>query len=151
MIHFTLIWNTFVFCQVFNLICCRDVTNRGMNGFSGLHRNFMTYLIILVIFAVQFLSCFTFLGRMFFEAGHTGGREFLVTIVAACSVLVANCLLKLVPDSLLAKVPQMDEDTPIGGNSKILSAYNAQSKAKAFQPKGDAAVVVSEVDNENSL
>jgi magnesium-transporting ATPase (P-type) len=105
MIHFTLIWNTFVFCQVFNLICCRDVSNHGMNGFSGLHKNFMTYLIILIIFAVQFLSCFTFLGRIFFEAGRTGGREFLVTIVAAASVLLANCLLKLLPDSLLGKVP----------------------------------------------
>lgn len=124
MIHFTLIWNTFVFCQVFNLINCRDVTSNGMNGFSQLHRNFMTWLIILIIFAVQFLSCFTFLGRIFFEAHTTGGREFLVTIVAAAAILIANSLLKLMPESIFAKLPQLNEEEPIGAGSKLLSAYN---------------------------
>jgi len=84
----------------------------------------MTWLIILIIFGVQFLSCFTFLGRIFFEAHTTGGREFLVTIVAAAAILVANSLLKLMPESLFAKLPQMNEEEPIGAGSKLLSAYN---------------------------
>merc|ERR1719469_1499008 len=121
MIHMTLIWNTFVFMQIFNLINCRDVSVNGMNGFSGLHKNFMTYLILLIIFAVQFVSCFTGLGRIFFEAGPTGGREFLVTIVAASAVLLANCLLKLLP------------------------AYDNQAKAKAFKPV-TAGPELNEVD-----
>jgi hypothetical protein len=33
----------------------------------------------------------------------------------------------------------MNEDEPIGGNSKLLSAYDNQAKAKAFNPKGAAA------------
>lgn len=68
MLHFTLIWNTFVFLQVFNLINCRDVSATKMHGFTGLTRNFLTWLIILIIVGVQWTSCFTFLGRPIFEA-----------------------------------------------------------------------------------
>lgn len=149
MIHMTLIWNTFIFMQIFNLINCRDVSVNGMNGFSGLHKNFMTYLILLIIFAVQFVSCFTGLGRIFFEAGPTGGREFLVTIVAASAVLLANCLLKLLPESLLGKIPELNEEEPIGAGSKLLSAYDNQAKAKAFKPV-TAGPELNEVDEYES-
>lgn len=141
MVHFTLIWNCFVFCQVFNLINCRDVSSDGMNGFAGLHKNFLTCFIIALIFTIQFLSCFTFLGRMFFEAGHTGGREFWVTIFAAASVLMANSLLKLIPESLVSKAPQLNEEEPIGGGSKLLAAYDAHGKGAVFQQRGAASVV----------
>jgi len=135
MIHFTLIWNTFIFMQIFNLINCRDVSSSGKNGFSGLHRNFLTIMIILMIIAIQFLSCFTFLGRIFFEAAVTGGREWMVTIVAASSVLMANALLKFVPEGIFAKAPQLNEKEPIGASSRILNAYNSNAKGKAFKPQ----------------
>lgn len=136
--HFTLIWNTFVFLQVFNLINCRDVTSSGRNGFSGLHRNLMTIFIILLIIGVQFLSCFTFLGRIFFEAAHTGAREWMVCVVAASSVLMANALIKFIPESIFAKA-QLNEKEPIGGNSKFLKAYDSHAKKKAFKSEAAAA------------
>lgn len=139
MTHFTLCWNCFVFMQIFNLINCRDVSSSGMNGFQNLHRNFLTVMIILLIVGIQFLSCFTFLGRIFFEAAVTGGREWTVTIVAAASVLVANALLKLVPEGIFAKGPQLNEEEPIGGQSKLLTAFNSNAKGKAFQAPGGAA------------
>lgn len=139
MTHFTLCWNCFVFLQIFNLINCRDVSSNGMNGFQNLHKNFLTVMIILLIVGIQFLSCFTFLGRIFFEAAITGGREWTVTIVAASSCLVANALLKLVPEAIFAKGPQLNEEQPVGGQSKLLSAFNSNAKGKAFQAPGGAA------------
>jgi len=50
--HFTLIFNTFVFLQVFNLINCRDVGKTKMHGFRALHRNHLTYMIILLIVVI---------------------------------------------------------------------------------------------------
>lgn len=141
MIHFTLIWNCFVFCQFFNLINCRDVSSNGVNGFSGLHKNLMTCFILALIFATQFLSCFTFLGRMFFEAAHTGGREFWVTIFAAASVLLANVLLKFIPEGIMGKAPQLNETEPIGAGSKLLSAYDSHGKGAVFKANTGAAVV----------
>jgi len=73
MASYTLIWNTFIFLQLFNLINCRDVSATKMHGFANLHRNKFTVFIILVIVAVQSTACFTFLGRPIFEADiHTG-------------------------------------------------------------------------------
>ena len=137
--HFTLCWNCFVFMQVFNLINCRNVSSDGMHGFTGLHKNLLTLLIIALIIGVQILSCFTFLGRMFFEAGYTGGREWTVTIVAASSVLIGNALLKFVPESIFAKAPQFNESEPVGGSSKLLTAFNSNAKGKAFKQPGEGA------------
>jgi Ca2+ transporting ATPase len=50
--HFTLIWNTFIFLQVFNLVNCRDVGGEKMHGCGGLLRNFLTWAIILLIVLV---------------------------------------------------------------------------------------------------
>ena len=136
--HFTLIWNTFVFLQIFNLINCRDVSSSGRNGFSGLHRNYLTIFIILMIIGIQFLSCFTFLGRIFFEATYTGAREWMVCVVAASSVLLANALLKFVPESIFAKA-QLNEKEPIGRNSVFLAAYEKNAKGKAFNQPAAAA------------
>ena len=74
---------------------------------------------------------------MFFEAAITGAREWMVTIVAASSVLLASILIKLIPDSIFAKA-QIDEAEPIGANSVLFRAYD-NAKGTAFKPKSDAA------------
>ena len=108
-------------------------------------------MIILLIVGIQFLSCFTFLGRIFFEAAVTGGREWTVTIVAASSVLVANALFKLVPESIFAKGPQLNEEAPIGGQSKLLSAFNSNAKGKAFQAPGAAAAPAALNESQDTM
>lgn len=50
--HFTLIFNTFIWLQIFNMINCRDVSPRKMHGFSGILSNYMTWIIILIIAGV---------------------------------------------------------------------------------------------------
>ena len=134
--HFTLIFNTFVFLQVFNLVNCRDVSAHGKWGFSGLHKNFMTILIILVICGVQVLSCLTGLGRPIFETKAVDMHSFSITIVCAISCMAVNALLKVIPDRWISKMPSLDENSKIGGNSKLMSAYDTQSKAKALSAYG---------------
>jgi len=52
MAGFTLIFNTFIFLQIFNLINCRDISATKKHGFSGLHKNFLTWLILLILVGV---------------------------------------------------------------------------------------------------
>jgi Ca2+-transporting ATPase len=132
MVYYTLVWNTFIFLQVFNLINCRDVSATKMHGFSGLIRNPLTWIMLLIISGTQFLACFTFLGRPIFETAKTGGRGFLICVFAASSALLANALLKLIPQRWIAKIPVMDESAKIGGNSKLMSAYQSQADAKGL-------------------
>jgi Ca2+-transporting ATPase len=133
--HFTLIWNTFIWLQFFNLINCRDVSAEKMHGCEKLHKNFLTWLILLIIGGVQVAGCFTFLGFLIFEARKTEGREFAVCVVAAASVIVANALLKLIPARWIAKMPALDESKALGGGSKLMSAYETQAAAKALPAK----------------
>ena len=142
--HFTLIWNTFIFLQVFNMINCRDVSAHKMHGFSGLLRNWTTIFVLLIIIGIQFASCFTFIGRPVFEATKQTGREFMITCVSAASLLVINCMLKFIPDRWVAKMPALDESKSVGSNNALMNAYNKQANAKAFSKKSNNQAATSE-------
>lgn len=155
-LHFTLVWNTFIFLNVFNLINCRDVSPTKMHGFGGLIRNKLTLFIILIIIAVQITACFTFLGFPIFKAslvlddGYAdAGRHFAISVVCGASILLTNALLKLIPSRWISKMPQLDESKSIGGNTRIMAAYDKQAKSKAFSgKKTGAAEQVPEEDPE---
>ena len=79
------------------MINCRDVSATKMHGFTALHRNYMTYIVLLIIIGVQCLVCLTWFGRPIFETAKVEMRGFFVSVVLACSVLIANALLKFIP------------------------------------------------------
>jgi len=122
---YTLIFNTFIFLQVFNLINCRDVSATKKHGFAGLLRNKLTIFVLLIIVGVQFAACFTFLGVPVFKT-YTGtqGQHFAVTVVSASSILLANALLKMIPETWLPKRMSLDESKSIGGSSKMMQAFD---------------------------
>lgn len=146
--HFTLIWNTFIFMQVFNLINCRDVGANKMHGFTGLIRNRLTWFVLLIIIGVQAASCLTFLGVPIFEACAVSGRHFAITVVAASSMLLANSILKFIPNRWIEKLPTVDESKAIGGGSALMGAYDKQSKAKAYTGKQVAAQEAVPMDDD---
>ena len=57
-------------------------------------------------------------------------------------MLLANALLKAIPARWIAKIPTLDESKALGGESKLMSAYDTQSKAKAFSKKGALQVEI---------
>ena len=131
--HFTLIWNTFIFLQVFNLINCRDVGPDKLHGCGGLTRNLYTILIIVLIVVVQAVACRTFLGRIMFEVAIVDMRHFMICVVCGFSVMLASTLFKLIPNKWIeGRMPMLDESKSIGGGSKLMSAYENQANAKAF-------------------
>ena len=129
--------------QLFNLINCRDVSATKMHGLTGLFRNKLTVFVIAIIVGVQVAACFTFLGVPVFEASKDiPGRHFAITVVAASSLLLGNAILKFIPQRWLAKVPTLDESKAIGGNSRLMSAYNTQANARAYPVKSQQAAPV---------
>ena len=147
--HFTLIFNTFVFMQVFNLINCRDVGAVKMHGFSGLIRNQLTWIILLIIIGVQIAACFTWLGVPVFESALTPGRHFAISVVCASSMLLGNAILKFIPNRWIEKLPTVDESKSIGGGTKLMSAYSQQASAKAYTgKKADAPQQIDSVDDD---
>merc|ERR1712051_495304 len=138
--HFTLIFNTFIFLQFFNLINCRDISAAKLHGFHGLHLNFMTWIVLLIIFGVQFFACFTWLFRPIFETQPVEGRSFAISVCMAASVVLANTLLKFIPEKRIAKMPEINEENAVGKNSFLTRTFDEQSKKKAYVPQSAAAV-----------
>ena len=50
--HYTMIFNTFVFCQVFNEINSRKLGEKEYNVFAGFFNNFLFLFVILITIAV---------------------------------------------------------------------------------------------------
>jgi len=163
----TLIFNTFIFLQIFNMINCRDVSATKKHGFAGLHRNFLTWIILLVLIAVQFAACFTFLGVPVFETslkyytsievldekivtdfeGTERGRYFAITVVSAAAILLINALLKLIPQRWISKMPQLDENRAIGADSKLVSMYDRSAK-KTVNTGGSKAAATHDIEED---
>merc|ERR1711879_903866 len=62
---YTLIFNSFIICQLFNLVACRKINPKEYNIFSGLHKNFVFLAILIGEFIVQvFLVGFTWEGHV---------------------------------------------------------------------------------------
>ena len=124
--HFTLIFNTFIFLQVFNLINCRDVGRTKWHGFTGLFKNALTCFVLLAIIGFQFIACFTNITYTLLETRKIGeGRYWAISIVAAASVIIANTLFKLIPNSWIDKrMPSLDESKSIGSNNRLMAAYD---------------------------
>ncbi len=53
--HYTMIFNTFIFMQVFNEINCRKIGEHEFNVFSSFFNNPMFFLIIFITVFVQIL------------------------------------------------------------------------------------------------
>lgn len=102
------------------MINCRDVSATGMKVFTGLHKNFFTWFILLCLIGVQILACFTWVGRPVFETKKVDDRSFMITVAAASSVLLANMLLKTIPESLVSKIPVLDETKAMGADTAIM-------------------------------
>lgn len=137
MTGYTLCFNTFIFLQIFNMINCRDVSANKKHGCSSIHRNLLTWVIILVLIVVQILACFTFLGVPVFETSLNAGinveagRHFSISLVCASGILLINALMKCVPARWITKiVPKLNERRPIGENSSFMQAYERHAKAK---------------------
>ena len=147
--HFTLIWNTFIFLQIFNLINCRDVGPDKLHGCGGLQRNLNTVFVIVLIVVVQAVACRTFLGRIMFEAAIVDMRHFMICVVCGFSVMLASALFKLIPNRWIeGRMPMLDENKSIGGASKLMRAYENQASAKAFQKKTAAGGAQEQKEDE---
>ena len=60
----------------------------------------------------------------------------MITVVCAASVLLANALLKFIPERWLGKLPTLNEEEAVGQNNALMRGFNNQVNAKAFQKKG---------------
>jgi len=145
--HETLLFQTFMMMNFFNMINCRvlgknpteeqihsDVANAGerreMNPFAGIHRNWW-FLIILIgeinlqLAMVQYPS----MGYIFMTTPLTWGMHLTAFLLGASTLGVA-ALVKLTPEKLLLKFPQLDEsDEYVKKQQQKLASFDSSVRS----------------------
>jgi Ca2+-transporting ATPase len=117
----TIIFNTFVWMQIFNEFNNRRLDNK-FNIFEGVHRN--QFFIFINILMVGLQVCIIFVGSRAFQISPGGldGVQWAISIVVALFSLPWAVVIRLCPDAAFAKVAGI-----VGKPFVIL--YEAMAKA----------------------
>jgi magnesium-transporting ATPase (P-type) len=121
--HFTYIYNTFVFLQMFNMINCRKIGRRDFNVFESFFHNMYFLVLFAFIVVVQFIQVEWFSSLT--NTQPLQRSEWGSCIAVASTSLPVSAIIKLMPDEWLKKLPFInmgDEDKVM--NNKILDNYN---------------------------
>ncbi|KAJ3193034.1 hypothetical protein HK101_005554 [Irineochytrium annulatum] len=95
----TLVFNTFVFCQVFNEINCR-VIGKSLNVFKNVHRNSMFISIVVGTIITQIII--VEFGSTAFKTTKLDGRDWGICLGFGAASLVVGALIRLLPDFIVA-------------------------------------------------
>jgi Ca2+-transporting ATPase len=97
----TLVFNIFVFAQIFNSINSRRLDNR-LNIFEGIHRNYYFMIITLIEIGIQILI--VFVGGAAFQVTHLGGREWGISIALGFASIPLGLLIRLLPNGPIERL-----------------------------------------------
>jgi len=147
--HYTFIFNTFVFCQVFNFLNARKIHDEK-NIFEGISKNWFFAIIVAIIAGIQ-LIIGNLGGRVFNTSNHGMAiGQWLICIAIAAFTLVWGLILKYIPiDKLCPKAGQKMTD-PLQNPSKIMSikrSFNEETVAKKFSGLGSKGGSVNQIQN----
>ncbi|KAJ7935352.1 hypothetical protein B0H13DRAFT_2227205 [Mycena leptocephala] len=90
----TLVFNTFVFAQIFNSVNCRRL-DRKLNIFEGIIRNW--YFIIITLIEIGAQIVIVFVGGAAFEVTPIGGREWGISLALGFVSIPLGALIRLLP------------------------------------------------------
>jgi len=90
----TLVFNAFVFAQIFNSVNCRRLDNH-LNIFEGISRNW--YFIIITLIEIGGQVLIVFVGGAAFQVTRIGGREWGVSLALGVCSIPLGALIRLIP------------------------------------------------------
>ncbi|CAO3686790.1 unnamed protein product [Umbelopsis ramanniana] len=95
----TVVFNTFVFCQIFNEINCRRIDNR-LNIFTGLHKNFFFIAIFLICVVGQVIIVQW--GGQAFQTTPLDGIHWAISIVVGVLSIPIGAVIRMIPDRIFS-------------------------------------------------
>ncbi|KAI1316721.1 hypothetical protein EDD11_009537 [Mortierella claussenii] len=117
----TMVFNTFVFLQIFNEINCRRLDNH-LNIFSGILKNryFMVIFVIMVVFQVIIVQ----FGGAAFETEKLNGIQWLICILLGMLALPVGVIIRLIPEEMFGPIKNwVNHPTPQAGGLPNFDNY----------------------------
>jgi Ca2+-transporting ATPase len=96
----SLVFNTFVWMQIFNSLNNRRLDNR-FNVFEGIHRNVFFIIIFLIMVGGQ--TMIVFIGGRAFSIVRINDSQWGISIVLGALSLPVGAIIRLIPDELIRK------------------------------------------------
>ncbi|KAK4050298.1 plasma membrane calcium [Microbotryomycetes sp. JL201] len=90
----TLIFNSFVFCQIFNMWNARRL-DRGLNIFRGVQKNM--YFIVIFLIMVGGQALIVNFGGAAFQVTRIGGRDWAISVILGLISIPVAVLIRLLP------------------------------------------------------
>lgn len=125
---FTIVFNAFVFMQVFNQINARKLEPGELNVFAGMFQNLPFLLVMLVTIAVQVLMI-AFGGRMV-KCWPLSFSQHLICILIGAGELPWGILVKFIPMKVVYKISLEDKALLEGEKKAFLSTALRKKGAK---------------------
>ncbi|KAH9077615.1 hypothetical protein EDB83DRAFT_2217225 [Lactarius deliciosus] len=97
----TLVFNMFVFTEIFNSVNCRRL-DRKLNVFEGMWRNWYFMAITTIEIALQVLVCS--FGGSAFDVTRMGAREWCISVALSCVSLPLGTVIRLLPNDPFERV-----------------------------------------------
>mmetsp|Transcript_16662 Transcript_16662/g.65069 ORF Transcript_16662/g.65069 Transcript_16662/m.65069 type:complete len:960 (+) Transcript_16662:147-3026(+) len=110
--HFTIIFNAFVFCQIFNEVSSRKV-NGEINCFEGLHKNYM-FIAVIIITVIAQIIIVEGLG-LFFHTVPLPIDQWILCVIIGAVGMINGFFLRAIPlpaDKLYSSTSQDDLEAP---------------------------------------
>ncbi|KAI9190864.1 uncharacterized protein BJ171DRAFT_481538 [Polychytrium aggregatum] len=95
----SIVFNTFVWMQIFNLINSRSLTN-NLNVFQNMFKNYLFLMILSVSIIVQIIIMET--GNTVFRVTQLTVAQWFITIGIGAGSLVVGAIVRLIPNSLFS-------------------------------------------------
>ncbi|KAF9383337.1 hypothetical protein CPB97_006535 [Podila verticillata] len=105
----TMVFNTFVFLQIFNEVNCRRLDNH-LNIFSGIHRN--NYFMIIFVIMVLFQAIIVQFGGAAFETEPLDGIQWLICILLGVLSLPVGVIIRLIPEEIFGPLKKWVNQAP---------------------------------------
>lgn len=137
--HQALVFNTFVWMQVFNLFNSRRLDNK-FNIFEGIHRNIFFIMIALIMIGGQILIIFV--GGAAFSITRLDGTQWGISLVLGALSIPCAMLIRLLPDRYAVKLVP-------GFVSRYLARQSARKEPMYDEERGEWSVsALSQVRDE---
>ncbi|KAI9497073.1 PMCA-type calcium-translocating P-type ATPase [Zychaea mexicana] len=127
----TVVFNTFVFCQIFNEINCRRIDSQ-LNVFTNIFAN--KFFVIIFIICVAGQALIVNFGGAAFQVVRIDGIHWAISVLVGLLALPIGVVIRLIPDNLFAFVlfKSTTRERYLGHSQKVPSMYMAGNERMSW-------------------
>eukprot|EP01111_Echinosteliopsis_oligospora_P001389 TRINITY_DN1211_c0_g1_i1.p1 TRINITY_DN1211_c0_g1~~TRINITY_DN1211_c0_g1_i1.p1 ORF type:complete len:1070 (+),score=352.31 TRINITY_DN1211_c0_g1_i1:121-3330(+) len=147
-VHYTIVFNSFVFLQIFNEINAR-LLNNNLNPFPGFFSNLFFPVVLFITVSVQIL--FVTFGGQFTSTVSLNYWQWLVCVLIGSFELPFGLLLRLIPvhEPSEGVVSFLEEPLSVSGSSDLNSSLSDYNYSLAGGQSSSSSSSVQHIANSN--